>query len=325
MNKVEKTEQSNENSKINDLIFKELIKRGYSLEGNTRVWNIADSKLWYLTPEQAQAYLDVEKSEKFKELADSVEFELLDGSIKDIQDEIGKVPINVVDLGCGDGKKGAFVVKKLKNKEIRYCPVDISSYMVEKAIDTFSEMNVEAVVDFRYNISDFENLENITPLLTKENFKQNLFLLLGYTLGNFEINEILYEIRSAMKGNDLLVIVSGIASEQWKKWIETSKGNDKMNSFFVKIPLQLGLKEEDVEFGVRLQHGRVEYYYTLLGDKNIKFQDKAVHFSKGDQIVVAVAYKHEKEDLLTYLNIYFDKVEMKISKDGATFLALCKK
>ena len=39
---------------INDLIFKELIKRGYSLEGKTRIWNIADSKLWYLTPEQAQ-------------------------------------------------------------------------------------------------------------------------------------------------------------------------------------------------------------------------------------------------------------------------------
>ena len=46
--------------KINDLIFKELIKRGYSLEGNTRVWNIADSKLWYLTPEQAQGYLDLD-------------------------------------------------------------------------------------------------------------------------------------------------------------------------------------------------------------------------------------------------------------------------
>ena len=48
--------------KINDLIFRELIKRGYSLEGNTRIWNIADSKLWYLTPEQAQSYLDAENS-----------------------------------------------------------------------------------------------------------------------------------------------------------------------------------------------------------------------------------------------------------------------
>ena len=44
---------------VNDLIFKELIKRGYSLDGKTRIWNIADSKLWYLIPEQAQGYLDL--------------------------------------------------------------------------------------------------------------------------------------------------------------------------------------------------------------------------------------------------------------------------
>jgi len=50
---MEKNKKNNSlvnNSKINDLIFKELLKRGYSLEGNTRIWNLADSKLWYLTP-----------------------------------------------------------------------------------------------------------------------------------------------------------------------------------------------------------------------------------------------------------------------------------
>ena len=51
-----------QSQKINDLIFRELVKRGYSLEGNTRIWNIADSKLWYLTPEQAQGFLDLEAS-----------------------------------------------------------------------------------------------------------------------------------------------------------------------------------------------------------------------------------------------------------------------
>ena len=61
--------------KINDLIFRELIKRGYSLEGNTRIWNIADSKLWYLTPEQAKAYLDLEelKEINFQNLNNSLE------------------------------------------------------------------------------------------------------------------------------------------------------------------------------------------------------------------------------------------------------------
>ena len=52
--------------KINDLIFKELLKRGYRLEGKTRVWNVADSKLWYITPKQAQGFLDLEKNKNYK-------------------------------------------------------------------------------------------------------------------------------------------------------------------------------------------------------------------------------------------------------------------
>jgi len=51
---------------INDLIFKELLKRGYKLEGKTRVWDVADSKLWYLTPKQAQGFLDLSKTEGYK-------------------------------------------------------------------------------------------------------------------------------------------------------------------------------------------------------------------------------------------------------------------
>ena len=52
--------------KIHDLIFKELLKRGYKLEGKTKVWDVADSKLWYLTPEQAQGFLDLEEDEYYE-------------------------------------------------------------------------------------------------------------------------------------------------------------------------------------------------------------------------------------------------------------------
>ncbi|NPE26802.1 methyltransferase domain-containing protein [Methanococcoides sp. SA1] len=312
--------------KINDLIFKELIKRGYSLEGNTRIWNIADSKLWYLTPEQAQAYLDLENSQEFKESASNVEFDLIKNNMDEIQEKIGEGNMNIIDLGCGDGKKAAYVFSKLKDKsKIRYCPVDISGYMVEKAIDTFSELDIEEVVECQYNISDFENLENLSGLLRKGKFEKSLFLLLGHTLGNFEVNEILYEIRNAMGWDDILVIVSGIENEKWQKWAKEKKGDDKMDNFLGRIPKLLGLEKEEVELGARFKHHRVEYYYTLKESKTIEFQKKKVQFNKGDQIIVAVAYKHGKEDMLSILNSQFRDVTLKISDDKATFLALCKK
>lgn len=311
--------------KINDLIFKELIKRGYSLEGNTRVWNIADSKLWYLTPEQAQAYLDVENSEEYHEGASNSEYSLLGENIQEILDKIENGPMNIVDLGCGDGKKAAFIVSKMKGQKIRYCPIDISGYMVAKAIETFSNLNVEEIFSLQYNISDFENLENITPLLRKGEFKKNLFLLLGYTLGNFEVNELLYEVRSAMKEDDVLVMVSGVGNKKWEEWAATKKEDKKMDTFFGLIPQQIGLSKEEIEFGARFRNSRVEYYYTIKEEKTISFQNKKVDFHKGDQIIVAVAYKHDKHDMKTYLNMHFKDVLLKISKDGSTAIAICKK
>ena len=215
---------------INDLIFKELIKRGYSLEGNTRVWNIADSKLWYLTPEQAQAYLDLEDSDNFKDMASNEEFELLSKHIKEIKDAVNSDSMNIVDLGCGDGKKAAFIVENIgKGMKIRYCPIDISGYMVEKAIETFSKLEIEEILDLKYNISDFENLENIVPLLVKEEFKNNLFVMLGHTLGNFEINELLYEVRSSMKDGDVFIAISGIENKKWENWSDSAKDEENDN------------------------------------------------------------------------------------------------
>lgn len=120
---------------INDLIFKELIKRGYSLRGNTRVWNIADSKLWYLTPKQAQAYLDFIDSTEYQKDISPKEWTLLREHLGEIANIIGKKPANIIDLGCGDGRKAKLLIEGLKSKKVRYYPIDISGHMVRKAME----------------------------------------------------------------------------------------------------------------------------------------------------------------------------------------------
>ncbi|MDP2946548.1 MAG: L-histidine N(alpha)-methyltransferase [Nanoarchaeota archaeon] len=319
-----------ENSQINDLIFRELIKRGYSLEGNTRIWNIADSKLWYLTPEQAQAYLDLEESQDYKKDTGQPQGEdLIQNNAKEILDLMGNESFNIIDLGCGDGKKAFKLVLELKKVnpliKIRYCPVDISGYMVEKAKKTFSSSDIDKVIEFQYNISDFENLDNIIPLLRKNEFKNNLILLLGNTLGNFEIHELLYGIRSNMKEDDLFVVDTAIDDKKQKERVLSYKNNKRANDWLIKIPMQLGLKDEDVEIGFRWNNPRIEGYYTIKNDKKVKFQNKEVNFLKGDQIIIIVAYKHELEDIKSYLNIHFNNVNAKVSSDYSKILALCRK
>lgn len=314
-----------ESQQINDLIFKELIKRGYSLEGNTRIWNIADSKLWYLKPEQAQSFLNLEESKTYQSEIIQKEIDLINSNIMEFLEKIGKDNLNIIDIGCGDGKKAVLFVEHFKGRaKIRYCPVDISSYMVERAIKKVKAMDVGEVVEFQWNISDFENIENIAVLLRQELFKKNIFLLLGNTLGNFEINELLYEIRSSMKGGDLLLIGNGLDNRHPEDILK-SYNTKEVDEFLIHIPLQLGLLRKDVELGARFAHSRVELYYTIKNKKTIKFQEKEVVFNKGDQILVSVSYKYSKEDFTSFLKLYFDDVIIKISKDSSYALALCKK
>ena len=157
--------------KVNDLIFKELLKRGYELEGKTRVWNVADSKLWYLTDKQAQGFLNLSDTDGYKKHIIDKEVSLIKKHMKDFISVLPKKSCNIIDLGCGDGKKASLFIEELaKHMNIRYCPIDISSYMVSKAAKTIRAMKVGAVLEFKWNISDFENLDNITPLFRDKGF-----------------------------------------------------------------------------------------------------------------------------------------------------------
>ncbi len=320
-----KPSSSKGSSEINDLIFKELIKRGYSLEGNTRIWNLADSKLWYITPSQAQAFLDLEQSKDYQKEVIQKEVDLIKDNIDEITSEIKDKPLNIVDLGCGDGKKAVLVLGYLKDTtKLRYCPIDISSYMVEKAIAKMKNMNIKEVVKLQWNISDFENLENVTPLLRYGEYKDNLILLLGNTLGNFEIHELLYEIRSSMKDNDLLLIGNGLDNRKSDEIIKAYQ-NTQIDNWLVKILTQLGLKKENLLYGVRFKNSRVEEYYSIKSDVEISFLGRTVRFNKGDQIITAVSYKYKKDDFMAFLKMYFSTVSLFVSKDESYALALCKK
>lgn len=309
---------------VNDLIFKELVRRGYSLEGKTRLWNIADSKLWYLTPEQAQGFLDLEKSEDYQKKVIQKEINLIEANMGHIIEKFKNSPMNIVDLGCGDGKKAVIFISYLKGKvKMRYCPVDISNYMIEKAIQRIKKMNVGEVVKFQWNVSDFENLENVSELLRYDDFKNNFFLLLGNTLGNFEINELLYEIRSAMAKGDFLLIGNGLDNRNHEEIIR-SYHNREVDDWLVKILLQVGFDRSDLEFNVRFRNSRVELYYVVNKDKKIAFQDKAIYFSKGDQILVSVSYKYSKTDLRGFAKMYFSDVKLFPTKDDSYALALCR-
>ncbi|HLC57458.1 MAG TPA: L-histidine N(alpha)-methyltransferase [Candidatus Nanoarchaeia archaeon] len=310
--------------KINDLIFREISKRGYALEKGIRIWNIADSKLCYLTPKQAQGFLDLSKTIDYKKGVIDKEISLIKKYMGDCIKELPKNSCNVVDLGCGDGQKASLFIHQLASRmKIRYCPVDISSYMVEKAAKTIRAMNVGEVLEFKWNISDFENLNNITPLFRDAGFENHFMLLLGNTLGNFDREDVLHGIRESMGKMDLLLIGNGLVNGQ-KDWIKAYK-SPAINKWLIQIPLQLGLLKKEVEYEVRFVNSRIEEVYRIKKARTIRHLGKTLSFKKGDIIVVVISYKYTKAEFKRMLEKFFNNVELYTDNEGSYALALCKR
>lgn len=312
---------------VNDLIFKELIKRGYSLEGKTRVWNIADSKLWYLTPEQAQAYLNLEASPDYKQAMFDTEIEMLKKTMEDISQRVlNGGTLNIIDIGCGDGKKAVPVINFLNEKaKIRYCPIDISSYMVSKAIEKIKKLNKGEVVQFKWNISDFDNLENVSLLLRDAEFRQNLFLFLGSTISNFELHEVMYEIMEAMDTSEDYLLMGVALNTSSPEEIIKSYNSPLVNNFLSKVLTEIGINKEDVELNVRYRKSRVEVLYHLKKDIPLEFGGQSIYFLKGDQILVAISNRYNEKDLKKAIKLYFKDAKFYVNKERTWALILCKK
>lgn len=309
---------------INDLIFKELTKRQYSREGEIRIWDLADSKLWYLTDEQAQGFINLENNESYRKTITDKETGLISERIPDILQILPESHYNIIDLGCGDGRKAALLIERLRNaKHFRYCPIDISSYMVNTATQTIRSLNVGDVIQFKWNISDFENLSNITPLLREAEFQSHFLMLLGNTLGNFDRDDILHGIRQTMKKQDVLLIGNGLNGLRGEEGITEPYKDKSLDTFLIHVVEQIGLDTSDVEYDARFKNSRVEMFYRVKQNKTVKHLSKSVDFEEGDEILVAISYKFTKEQLEEYLRRFFGKVSIYTDSEQSYGLAVC--
>lgn len=314
-----------EENQIDSLIFKELIKQGHSKQGESKIWNIASSKLLFCSKKHPDIFFDFEKNSRYQKEVDSHEINILEKNIDDIKKKIQDSTINIVDLGCGSGKKAARIIQELKDFQIRYCPIDVNSNLVETAINTVRKENPEEVIKMQWVISNFNNIENISKSIRYKEYQKNIFLLLGNTMENLDVHEILYNIRRSMKNGDLLILGNSIWTDESQKMLELYKHSTSLKRLLINIPKGIGFKEKEVEMEVELKESRIEVYYNLKVDKVVELYNRKIEFKKGDKLLVLLSYKYKKKELIEILNMYFDEVDMKISEDKSYALAICKR
>ncbi|MEM4330409.1 MAG: L-histidine N(alpha)-methyltransferase [Candidatus Pacearchaeota archaeon] len=309
-----------------EIILKEFVKRGYSLEDNCCVWDVSDSKLWYISEEQAKLFIKIEKIDEKQRKFKEEEIKLIRKNFKEILKFIKNKKINVIDLGCGDGKKAFELLSLIKKDcEIRYFPIDINKYMLQEAKKNLEKIKEVHFMKEKENLMNFFEIRKISNKIRDSNFRTHLFLLLGGTLENCDVHELLYEIRSSMKEEDLLLIGNKLAHPSKKKMIDYYLNNDSIKNLLIKTLEIIGFKKKDLDYKVRFRKERIEMFFEVKKDYSFYTNKKKLEFKKGDKIIIAVSYKYNEDRFREILSTYFDNVELFLSPKKDFVLALCMK
>jgi uncharacterized SAM-dependent methyltransferase len=315
-------------------IFQELFQQQElhrSSSDQSRTWDIAKSKFWYATPKQAKGFLALTSSAEYKKTIVDKEIDLLhrlfekskemhlEGCLLD--------GLNIVDLGCGDGKKLSQIIASLEffsAQSVSYVPIDVSEHMVTTATEHVSMSTDITVRCLPHNVTDFDQFLNNIDKYRSESFQNHLICLLGNTLGNFNRDQFLQQVSNAISSQDVFCIGNGLINDEKKDWITEYK-DESIHQWLITILLQIGFDESDVEYDVRFIDSRIEEIYRLTSDKKISYEGKDVFFQKGDIIITAISNKYSKQDLLSALSTFFSQVEYEINNEGTYLVALCKK
>jgi hypothetical protein len=186
---------------------------------------------------------------------------LLENNLQDLIDAQGNECLNVIDLGIGDFEKGHIVLDYLLRapnvRTINYFPLDVSYEMLVLALrtrpDHYAAKTLQAVQGIGTITAinaTFSQLDHYRHLFTPPS--QNVFLLLGNTLGNEkEEAQTLAHIRAGMSDGDLLVTEVQLIEEEPPSLNEDNESIQKHKEFYTGPFRALGYDPRHIELSVR--------------------------------------------------------------------------
>jgi dimethylhistidine N-methyltransferase len=158
-------------------------------------------------------FYDDEGSRLFKQICDLDEYYptrlergILEDSASRILDAVADAPLDLVDLGAGDGHKTAPLIEGLlgRDADVRYVPIDISEGAMADAVDIigrrFPSLEISGLVS-----EYFEGLS----WLSRQTDRKTLVLFLGSNIGNFDkprARAFLRRLWNALNPDDYLLI-----------------------------------------------------------------------------------------------------------------------
>lgn len=322
-----------------------LLKKYISCLNNRKL----DSKFAYWGEEVTKKYIELLNTESYT--LPNMTRKLLGSNIDDIISKINieKKGIRVISLGIGDGYKDAIILNKILESisiSIDYWIIEISYEMIKIGLNNVrlqvGDDNYQRIVPTLFQ-TDFLDINILSDLITDD--KDNLFLLLGNTLGNFPEDILLNRISSVMKANDYFLIDNQIRGEnkitkKEEKDLINMYRSDKYDEYILSILKKANITKKDGRIQTRVDSDRNaniltlrKYYcvtvvqeFVFSRNKEVEISGMKASFVKGSIIPVIYSRKYTKNALNALLQSYFNVVgEPYFSTSGKYALVLLQK
>jgi uncharacterized SAM-dependent methyltransferase len=309
-------------------LFDELIKNGYSRTDGYKTWDIANRKFLYFTDELAKGYLKMRSFDKYKKNVVEREINLMRLNKDKFVKVMGNGSFNLVDVGCGDGKKIVHLLNELGTDigKVKYVPFSVSKLLVNMAAENVKSENIENVKEFLPHVGDWDgrNVAEVLAKLRNSKYQKNVVLLLGSVIASFDIHDYLFELSRGMLTGDYLIIGNGIRTGERLVHLKTYQ-DKAFGDWSMPLMKYMGFVDKEVKYNARFGNSRVEFFYTLGVNKIVKHKGKKLEFKKGDEVMVGILYKYYENELRDFCKMYFSEVELVKDEENEYALVICKK
>ena len=240
---------------------------------------------------------------------------------------------DVVSIGVGSGEKERVLLEAIMPRcALTYYAVDISSEMVDEALNTVADIDVKktGVVAFMEDLA-----------LLRQFWKSPVLLcLLGSNFCNYDPDYLLELVHSQLESDDLFLFdchlfpVQHGSEELGREHVERVY-HSQLNMLFNIGPLvQRGLQPDNCAFHLDLVPTetavgtvyRTHKWLEIFKDTMISCGPNRVLLAAGDTIRLDFTYKYTRKQVQDYLQRHdFQHVELFLSPDTENMLTLVRK
>ena len=230
---------------------------------------------------------------------------------------------NLLDLGCGDGKKAAFFISHINKSASAYFALDISSRMLEIALNNMQLAHPNLPYETFQDDFEYGNIANVTFYLNRRYQSKNLIIFLGNTIGNlFDAHRVLVNLRESMSEEDFLIV--GLAYYNPKNIPVSSYNIAYIIDILWTVPEKIGIKRQDAKiyWTYNKVKRQLECQLEFLKDWRQTFGTNFLQFAQGQRIRMAISRRFTKEDIFELFAEAGFRIEFLVhDKDNALILS----